>query len=103
LRRDLASAQFARLEGSNAMRPNGKRLSRLIWIGAIIILIGDLAGISWSNVATVLATPDIDHLAELAALVYAQVRSLILALSVLAGMSTIVETLDKMQRDATNS
>ena len=82
------------------MRPTGKRLARLIWMGALIILIGDLAGISWSNVAAMLATPDFDHMAELVALVYAQARSLILALSLLAGLSAIVETLDKIQRNA---
>jgi len=83
------------------MRP--KRLSRLIWLGAIIILIGDLAGVSWNNLAMMLATPDLDHLTTFVAIVYAQVRSLILTLSVLAGMSAIVETLDKIQRNATNS
>jgi hypothetical protein len=82
------------------MRPNGKRLARLIWLGAIIILIGDLASVSWSNAATMIATPDIDHIVGLVALVYAQARSLILALSLLAGISAIVETLDKIQRSA---
>jgi len=82
------------------MRPNGKRLARLIWLGAIVVLIGDLAAAPWSDIARMLATPDIDHIAGLVALVYAQARSLILALSLLAGISAIVETLDKIQRSA---
>lgn len=82
------------------MRPNGKRLARLIWMGAIIILIGDLGAAPWSDIARMLATPDIDHLAGLLGLVYAQARSLILALSLLAGLSAIVETLDRIRRDA---
>ena len=83
------------------MRPNGKRLARLIWMGAIIILIGDLAAAPWSDVARMLATPDIDHLSGLVGLVYAQARSLILALSLLAGLGAVVETLDRIRRDAT--
>jgi endonuclease/exonuclease/phosphatase (EEP) superfamily protein YafD len=67
-------------------------------MGAIIILIGDLAATPWSDVARMLATPDIDHLAGFVGLVYAQARSLILALSLLAGIGAIVETLDKIQR-----
>ena len=85
------------------MRPNGKRLARLIWMGAIIILIGDFLAMPWSDIARKLATPDIDHLIELVDLAYAQARSLILALSVLAGISAMVETLDKIQRNATRS
>jgi hypothetical protein len=85
------------------MRPNGKRLARLIWTGAIIILIGDLAAVPWNDISRLLATPDIDHVVGLVGLVYAQARSLILALSLLAGISAIVETLDKIQRNATNS
>jgi hypothetical protein len=85
------------------MRPNGKRLARLIWMGAIIILIGDLAAAPWNDIARMLATPDIDHVAGLVGLVYAEGRSLILALSLLAGISAIVETLDKIQGSATNS
>lgn len=82
------------------MRPNGRRLARLIWMGAIIILIGDVAAAPWGDAARMLAIPDIDHLAGLIGLIYAQVRSLILALSVLAGVSAIVETLDRIRRDA---
>ena len=83
------------------MRPNGKRLARLIWMGAIIVLIGDLAAAPWSDILRMLATPDVDHVVGLVALVYAQVRSLILALSLLAGISAIVETLDRIQRGTT--
>ena len=85
------------------MRPSGKRLARLIWMGAIIILIGDLASVPWSEVARKIADPNIDHVFGLAELVYSQARSLILALALLAGLSAMVETLDKIQRSASGS
>ncbi len=72
-------------------------------MGAIIILIGDLASAPWDDATRMLATPDIDHLMGLAGLAYAQVRSLILALSLLAGISAIVETLDRTQRSGSHS
>ena len=85
------------------MRPSGKRLARLIWMGAIIILIGDLASVPWSEVASKIADPNIDHIIGLVELVYGQARSLIIALSLLAGLSAMVETLDKIQRNAPGS
>ena len=80
------------------MRP--KRLARLIWLGAGIVLVGDVIGWPWSDILRMLVTPDIDHVTALVAIVYAQVRALILSLSVLGALSVIVETLGKIQREA---
>ena len=85
------------------MRPSGKRLARLIWMGAILVLIGDLASVPWNEIARMLANPDIEHAAGLIALIYAQMRSLILAMSLLAGLSSMVEALDKIGRTAPGS
>ena len=78
------------------MKP--KRLARLIWLGAIIILFGDLAAAPWREAAGMLAAGDIDHVIGLAGLVYTEMRSLIVTVSILAGISVMVDTLDQLRR-----
>ena len=78
------------------MRP--KRLARLIWLGATFILVGDIVTGPWREVADKLATPDFEHLTDLVSMLYTNVRSLIVTVGILAGISVMVGELDPRRR-----
>ena len=77
------------------MRP--KRLARLIWLGAMFILVGDIIDLPWREFVAKLIPPDID-LIGLVSLLYTNVRFSIVTVGILAGISVMVRELDPQRR-----
>lgn len=77
------------------MRTRTHPIARLIFIVAIVVLIGDLSTVPWSEIGRIGADSAGDYPLAFLGMLFAQMRNAVVMAAILIGLGTIVDLLHK--------